>query len=271
MNNKIILITGASSGIGAAAAREFVRQGAQVALVARRADRLAALAEELGPNALAITADVTQRADRERIIAATLEHFGRIDVLFNNAGAARLGWLETLMAEEVETQIQLNLLAVIELTRLVLPHMLARKSGHIINHASMAGLVGTPTYSVYCATKAGVRAFSEALRREVSPFGVHVSVLSPGGVAETEFAEVAGIHRRTRLATPRFLQPKSTDIARAVVGLVRHPQREVIVSWPMRVAAWINATFPALTDWVVTEVFIKRERRIYHEDAKSAK
>jgi short-subunit dehydrogenase len=261
MQSKVVLITGASSGIGAAAAREFARLGARAALVARRADRLHALAAELGPNAHALPADVTQRADRERVIAATLERFGRIDVLFNNAGAARLGWLETLTAEEVEAQIQLNLLAVIELTRLALPPMLAERSGHIINHASVAGHVGTPTYSVYCATKAAVIAFSEALRREVGPCGLWVSVLAPGGVAETEFARVAGIQRRTRLTTPRFLQPTAAEVARAVVRLVRHPQRELTLPWPMRVAAWINRTFPALTDWVVTEGFTKRERQ----------
>jgi hypothetical protein len=260
MNTRVVLITGASSGIGAATARECVRHGARVVLVARRADRLEALTRELGPNVFAIVADVTQRVDRERVVAQALEHAGHIDVLFNNAGAGRLGWLETLTVEAVETQVQLNLLAVVELTRLMLPHMLARRHGHIINHASLAGLIGTPTYSVYCATKAAVFAFSESLRREVGPLGVRVSVLAPGGVAGTEFAEIAGLHRRTRLTTPRFLQPTAADIARAVVGLVHRPRRTLIIPWPMGVAAWLNATFPALTDWIVTEVFTKRER-----------
>ena len=271
MNDRVILITGASSGIGAATAREFARHGARVALAARRAERLHTLAAELGPNAYVLPADVTQHADRERIVTATLERFGRIDVLFNNAGAGRVGWLETLSAEEVEKQIQLNLLAVIELTRLALPHMLAQRSGHIINHASMAGHVGVPTYSVYCATKAAVLAFSESLRREVGPFGVRVSVLAPGTVAETEFGEAAGVQRRTRLTMPRFLQPTAGDVARAVVGLVRQPQRELIVPWPMRVAAWFNRAFPTLTDWIVTEAFTKRERKIHREGAKNAK
>lgn len=260
LSGKVVLITGASSGIGAATAREFARAGAQVALAARRAERLEALAHELGPAALPVPADLTRRADRERLVAETLARFGRIDVLVNNAGLGRLGWLETLAAEEIEAQVNVNLLALMDLTRLALPPMLARRSGHIVNIASLAGHIGAPTYAVYCATKFGVRGFSEALRREVAPFGVHVSLISPGGVAGTEFGERAGLRGRTWLTTPRWLQPAAEDVARTVVEVVCRPRREIILPWPLRMAAWLNRVFPALTDWVVVEAFTKRER-----------
>jgi NADP-dependent 3-hydroxy acid dehydrogenase YdfG len=271
LSGQVVLITGASSGIGAAAAREFARAGAQVALAARRAERLEALAHELGPAALPVPADLTQRADRERLVAETLAHFGRIDVLVNNAGLGRLGWLETLTAEEIEAQVNVNLLALMDLTRLVLPPMLARRSGHIVNIASLAGHIGAPTYAVYCATKFGVRGFSEALRREVAPFGVRVSWISPGGVAGTEFGERAGLRRRTRLTTPRRLQPTAEDVARAVVRMVRQPRREVILPWLLRLTVWINALLPGLTDRVVAEAFTKRERGCTHRLSRSGR
>jgi len=260
LNGQVVLITGASSGIGAATAREFARAGAQVALAARRVERLEALAHELGPAAWPIRSDLTERGDRERLVAEALAHFGRVDVLVNNAGCGRLGWLEQLSAEEVEEQVALNLLALMDLTRLALPHMLARRSGHIVNVASLAGHIGSPTYAVYGATKFGVRGFSEALRREVAPFGVRVSLISPGGVAGTEFAAHAGIQRKTKLTTPRWLQPTATDVARAVAETVRRPRREVVLPWLLRLPAWINALLPGPTDHLVAEVFTKRER-----------
>jgi short-subunit dehydrogenase len=260
LSRKVVLITGASSGIGAAAAWEFAQAGAQVALAARRVERLERLARALGPAAWPLPADLTQQAERERLVSRVLAHFGQIDVLVNGAGLGRLGWLETLTADEVAEQVALNLLALVDLTRLVLPPMLARRSGHIVNVASLAGHIGSPTYSVYSATKFGVRGFSDALRREVGPFGVRVTVVSPGGVSGTEFGEHAGLERRTQLTTPRWLQPSAEEVARALVGVVQRPRNEVVIPWLLHLPIWINALLPGLTDWAVTEVFTKRER-----------
>jgi hypothetical protein len=260
MRDTVVLITGASSGIGAAAAREFARQGAQVALAARRLDRLEALARELGPDALALRADVSVQADIEHMVAQALARFGRVDVLFNNAGFGRLDWLERLPPDEIEALVRVNFLGLVQTTRVVLPGMLARRRGHIINMASVAGLIGSPTYSVYGAAKFAARGFSEALRREVAPFGVRVSVISPAGTA-TEFAGQAGIRRITRMTTPRWLELSAEEVARAVVGLVRRPRAEVILPWPMAVLAEINHWFPALTDWLVVRFFTERERQ----------
>ncbi len=117
--------------------------------------------------------------------------------LLNNAGFGHLGWLEDLdPVHDIQAQLQVNLVAVIQMAREVLPHMIERRSGHIINMASVAGLVASPTYSVYAASKFGMRGFSEALRREVGVFGIHVSALYPGGV-RTEFKEHTGAQRKT--------------------------------------------------------------------------
>ena len=263
---KVVLITGASSGIGAAAARAFGRAGASLVLAARRRDRLEALAAEIkaqpgGAQALAVAADLSQQAEIEALVAAARERFGRVDVLFNNAGFGRLDWLENLdPAEDIEAQVAVDVLGVIQTTRQVLPLMIAQRSGHIINMASMAGLIGTPTYSVYAAGKFAVRGFSEALRREVRPWGIHVSVVYPAGVA-TEFAAHANIRRKTTVTTPAWLSPSAEDVANAVLGLVRRPRASLILPWPFRLAAMVNAVAPWLVDWATIRWFTVPERR----------
>jgi len=151
-------------------------------------------------------------------------------------------------------------LGVIQTTRQVLPLMIAQRSGHIINMASMAGWVATPTYSVYAAGKFAVRGFSEALRREVAPWGIHVSVVYPGGVA-TEFASHAGIRRKTATTTPAWLTLSPEQVGQAVVGLARRPRASLILPWPLRFAALINTVAPWLVDWVILHQFTLPERR----------
>jgi short-subunit dehydrogenase len=265
LNSKVVIVTGASSGIGEATARAFGQAGARVVLAARRLERLETLAHEIqslgpGAQAAAIAADLSQLADIQNLVAQTLQRFGRIDVLFNNAGFGRLGWLETLdPVKDIEAQLAVNLLGVIQTTRQVLPVMIEQKSGHVINMASMSAFVGTPTYSIYAASKFAVRGFSEALRREVAPWGIRVSVIYPGGVA-TEFASHAGIKRKTAATTPRWMVLSADDVARTVVGLARHPRPGLIVPWPHRLSAWLNQWFPALVDWVTVNRFTVPER-----------
>lgn len=269
---QVVLVTGASSGIGEATARAFGKAGARVVLAARRRDRLEALAAEIEKGAgrgraLPVAADLSQQADIENLVAQSLAAFGRIDVLFNNAGFGRLGWLEKLdPAKDIEAQVRVNVLGVIQTTRQVLPHMQAQRGGHIINMASMAGLVGTPTYSIYAASKFAVRGFSEALRREVAPWNIRVSVIYPGGV-ETEFAEQAGIERKTQVTTPKFMRLTADQVAQAVVGLVRRPRRELVITWPFRVSAWLNGLLPGLVDWATINRFTRVERT---DDLKAA-
>lgn len=261
-NQPVLLVTGASSGIGKATALLFARNGYRVALAARRFDRLEALAaqiESMGGDALPISADVTMQEDISNMVRATLDKFGQVDVLFNNAGYGRLDWLEQVPQDDVRGIIEVNLLGVIETTREVLPHMIARRKGHIINMSSVAGWIAAPTYSLYAASKFGVRGFTNALRREVRVFGIHVSGIYPGAVAN-EFSDKARIRRRTGIRTPAFMRLSNDDVARAILALERRPRRALIIPWPMRFAVWVNLVFPGLVDMVVDRGFVRRER-----------
>lgn len=259
----VILVTGASSGIGEATARLFARNGYRVALAARRLERLQALAEELvagGGEALPVQADLSRLEDIEQLTQTVLEHYGQVDVLFNNAGFGRLNWLENLdPVEDIEAQFRVNLIGVVQTTRAVLPHMIARRGGHIINMASMAGWIATPTYSIYAASKFAVRGFSEALRREVGIWGIRVSVIYPGGVA-TEFISHTGVQRKTGISTPAALRLSPEDVAGAVLRLVRHPRRSLVMPGIMRFTIWANFLFNGLVDAVIERNFTRPER-----------
>jgi NADP-dependent 3-hydroxy acid dehydrogenase YdfG len=265
LTEKVVLVTGASSGIGEATAREFGRAGAKVVLAARRLDRLEALAQEIdgfghGAAALPVAADLSQLDDILALIARAQERFGRIDVLFNNAGFGRLDWLENLdPLKDIAAQLNVNVLGVMQMTRQVLPLMIAQRGGHIINMASVAGLVGTPTYTIYAACKFAVRGFSEALRREVAPWGIRVSVIYPGGVA-TEFSSHAGIKRKTKATTPAWMRLSAADVGRAVVGLVRRPRAGLIITWPFRFSVLLNNLLPGLVDWTTINQYTIPER-----------
>lgn len=262
-NPPVILVTGASSGIGEATARLFGKEGFRVALAARRVERLKSVADEIqeaGGEALPVAADVSNLEDIQHLTQTVLEQYGQVDILFNNAGFGRLGWLENLdPLRDIQAQVQVNLLGVIQMTRAVLPHMIQRRSGHIINMASMAGFVATPTYSVYAASKYAIRGFSEALRREVGVYGIRVSVIYPGG-AKTEFAEQAGIQRKTRRTTPAALRLSPEQVAQSVLDVSRRPRHTVIIPWPMRFGVWMNTLVPGLVDWVIERTFTRPER-----------
>ncbi|GAB4578422.1 MAG: SDR family oxidoreductase [Anaerolineales bacterium] len=260
----VILITGASSGIGEMTARLFARRGYRVAITARRLERLEQIASEIraaGGEAFPVQSDVSDPASIEMMVKTTLEHYGQIDILFNNAGFGRLGWLENLdPARDIKAQLDTNLLGLIYCSRAVLPHMVNRRQGHIINMSSIAGLVGTPTYSIYAASKFGVRGFSQALRREVSIWGVQVSTIFPGGV-ETEFAEKSGsTKRKTGISTPRWLRLTPEQVAEAVYRLARRPRAIAVVPWMMRYSVWLNNMVPGLVDKIIERRFVKPER-----------
>jgi uncharacterized protein len=262
LQDKVILITGASSGFGAEAARLFAKEGGIVILAARRMDRLTALAEEIrlaGGQALAIPLDVAEQSQIDDAVQTVLETFGRIDILLNNAGLGRLDWLETLdPAADIDMQIDVNLRGVLQLTREVLPSMLARRAGHIINISSVAGLIAAPMYSVYAATKYGMRGFTDALRREVAPFGIHVSGIYPGP-ATTEFGRQSGDNPLKRnIKVPRWIYMTSEYVARWTVGLARHPRRTLILPWWFRPVIWFDTLFPGLVDWILKVVFVEK-------------
>jgi len=259
----VLLITGASSGIGAAVARRFGQAGYRLVLAARRFDRLSALADEIGAQggeALPVSADLSQLSDIQRLVQVTLDHYHQIDILFNNAGFGRLDWLEGLdPLVDVQAQIQVNLLGLIWTAQAVLPPMIERRSGHIINVGSLAGWIASPTYSIYAATKFGVRGFTDSLRREVSVYGIHVSGIYPGSV-DTEFRAHARIRRKTGMITPKRMRLTAEQVAQAVFQLAQHPRRVVFLPGYMRWVVALNGLFPGLVDWVVRKRFVERER-----------
>lgn len=259
----VILVTGASSGIGAATAKKFAQGGYRVVLAARRFERLvelAALIEAAGGQAFPIRADVAQIEDIQNMVSAAYDQYGQIDVLFNNAGFGRLNWLEKLdPIQEIEMQIRVNLLGTILTTHQVLPGMIAQRSGHIVNMSSAAGLIATPTYSVYAASKFGQRGFSEALRREVSLYGIRVSVIYPGGVA-TEFKSHTGANRKTGITTPAIIRLSADRVAQAVWDVIRRPRRSVVLPGIYRLAAAVNHSLPGFMDWIIEKRFTRVER-----------
>jgi short-subunit dehydrogenase len=262
LKDQIVFITGASSGFGADAAKLFAKQGCIVVLAARRIDRLNLIADEIrsvGGNAFVLPLDMTELSQLDKAVQTILDQFGHIDILFNNAGFGRLDWLEKLdPTADIEAQITTNLTGLIQLTRLVLPSMLARRSGTIINMCSIAGWIAPPLYSIYSATKHGVRGFSDALRREVAPFGIKVCGVHPGG-ATTEFGQHTGSAPSKRVfKAAAFLNMTSEYVARKTVGLARRPRRNLILPWWYAPVIWFERTFPGLVDWIIKVVFVKK-------------
>ena len=184
IKDKVVVVTGASSGLGAEAARHLAKAGAKLALGARRTDRLQALAEELGLDRNAVVrTDVTDRAQVKALVDHAVKTHGRIDAIINNAGLMPLAPLELLQVDEWDRMIDVNIKGVLYGIAAALPHMKAQKSGHVINVSSVAGHEIGPDGAVYSATKHAVRVISEGLRQEVKPYNIRTTIISPGAVA----------------------------------------------------------------------------------------
>ena len=264
LKDKVVIITGASSGFGAAAARLFSQEGCKVVLAARRFDRLKEMAQEIhsaGGEALPLSTDVTKHEQIQSMVDSTVETYGRIDVLFNNAGFGRLDWFETLdPIKDIQGQIEVDLLGVIWTARAVLPQMYQQRSGHIINMCSIAGWAAPPLYTVYSSTKYGVRGFTEALRRETTPFGVNVSAVYPGS-SSTEFQKHMGENRaKRRFTTPKWLKVTPEEVAQGVVSLAKRPRRSLFLPKIMGLSIFFNSHFPGISDRVQARAFAP-----YHE------
>lgn len=264
IKGKVVIVTGASSGIGEATARQFGREAARVVLAARRVDRLEALAQEINRMgtgaALVVEADLSRLEDIQSLISQTMDRFGRIDVLVNNAGFGHLDWLENLdPKKDIEAQFDVNVLGLVQTTRQTLPVMIKQRAGHIINMCSMAGLIATPTYTIYAACKHAVHGFSEALRREVKPWGIDVSLIYPGGVA-TEFDHHTGYKRKTQAATPKILSQTADEVGRAIVELVRRPRAMWLIPRLWSLPALLNKLFPSIVDYTTIHKFTIPER-----------
>jgi NAD(P)-dependent dehydrogenase (short-subunit alcohol dehydrogenase family) len=237
LTGEVAIVTGASSGIGAATARELGRRGATVVLAARRIGLLEAQVRsirEAGGTAIAIPADVADASDLTMLAERTVAAFGRIDVLVNNAGASWSRPLASSPPDQITGLAQVNLLGAMLLTRAVLPWMLERRHGAIISVGSLSGRVAMEP--LYSATKYGLRGFSLALRRQLAGTGVSVSLVSPGNI-NTEM---------TRHVAAR--KPEPSLVATAIADLVRHPRREVTVPGRHYAIAWLEQALPTLAD-----------------------
>jgi NADP-dependent 3-hydroxy acid dehydrogenase YdfG len=231
LQGKACVVTGASSGIGAATARRLASAGASVALAARRADRLQELAREISGNggtALAIETDVTKEDDARALIERARSELGRLDVLVNNAGVMLLGPVEGANTDEWRRMVEVNLLGLFYCTHAALPVMREQGGGEIVNISSVAGRIARAGVAVYNATKFGVGAFSEALRQEALHSNIRVTIIEPGAVT-TELQEHS-THPMARAAIEQMRKEmkaplEADDIAQAILFAVSQPQR----------------------------------------------
>jgi len=241
-SNSYVLITGASSGIGAGLAREFARRGYALILTARREERLAVLQRELNNvEVRTIVADLNDDDGPQKIFATCRDQGWRVGGLVNNAGLGINKSFSRLTEAQTRAMLRVNMVGLTELTRLFLPAMTAEKKGFVLNIASTAGFQPVPYFSLYAATKAFVLSFSEGLYEELKPHGVLVSCLCPGPTA-TEFQEVAGM-------SPRFfarMQPVEEIVAQGMAAL----EREKPVAWSSRFQRVTSATAEILPRFI---------------------
>lgn len=231
LNGKIALITGASSGIGAATAKKLAKAGAKVAIAARRADRLKALKSEIeqaGGTALVLDMDVASKTSVESCVKQLLDTFGRIDIVFNNAGVMPLSSIDELKTDEWENMVDVNLKGVLHVTAAVLPSMIAQHSGHIVNTSSIAGRkVFGQGFSVYSATKFAVSAFTEGLRMEVGQaHNIRVTSIQPGATqSELQNSTTSESYKEMMASFASQMKTLAAeDIADAVVFAVSSPE-----------------------------------------------
>ena len=271
LKDKVVLIIGASSGFGQEAAYLFAQEGCKVVLAARRLDLLQTLAMQIqndGGEVMAVPLDVADRREIEVMVKTVVDLYGRIDIVFNNAGFIHPDWLEyNDPVRDIETQVDVNLLGVIQVTRAVLPYMFNREEGHIINMSSVAGWIAPPLLSVYSATKFGVRAFTDSLRREVAPFNIKVSGIYPGP-ARTELGQRHPNGPLKKIAFMEYFFPpmEAIKVARAVLAVAKRPRRAWIFPWYYRIAILGDQLFPWLVDWIVVRFLVKHYHNPYFKD-----
>lgn len=231
-NNKVAIVTGASSGIGYATALALSKVGIRVAVGARRVDRLEELEKQIVKNNekgreifIQKKLNVTSKSDCDSFVDTVVKKWGKVDILINNAGLMPLSFFKNNKVEEWEQMIDVNIKGVLYCTSAVIPHMLDKKSGHIVNLSSVAGRIVFAGGSVYCATKHAITAFSEGLRNELSPkYNIRVTCIEPGAVS-TELLETI-----TDESMAKFIQAsksmetlQSEDIANAILYAIQAP------------------------------------------------
>jgi NADP-dependent 3-hydroxy acid dehydrogenase YdfG len=250
--DKTVLITGASSGIGAALARAFVAEGARCVLSARRADRLKALAAELGEDrALAVPCDVTQEDQIQAMVARAVEHFGSLDVVIANAGFSVAGTLERLEVADYRRQFETNVLGVVATAKAALEPLKAAR-GNMVFISSVLGRAAMPKMSAYAASKHAVAGLADALRPELHAAGISVTLVCPGYVkSELQQVDNRGVFHADKKRKPNKFAADADDCARAIVHATAARQRELVYTGHAKAAVFVARNLPSLWNIVV--------------------
>ncbi len=230
IKDKVVIITGASSGIGEATALKMAKEGAKVVLTARSKTKLKELAKKIKADngiALVVTADVTKSKDFKKVVEKAKKEFGSVHILVNNAGLMPLSYIEKLKTDEWNTMVDVNIKGVLNGVEAVLPTLIENKGGHIINISSTAAYNYFPGGAVYCATKAAVKMFSEGLRKEISKkYGINVTSIEPGAVDTSLFETITDEDIKKELkGMAKMTTLQAEDIANAIFYAVNQPAR----------------------------------------------
>jgi NADP-dependent 3-hydroxy acid dehydrogenase YdfG len=262
IDGKVVIVTGASSGIGESTAREFACAGAITVLAARRVERLKRLekeVEEMGGRALAVPTDLTVLDQITNLVQTTLSTFGRIDILANIAGWAIYDWFEELSPDELRRHYDANVIGPAELTRQVIPAMKAQHSGFVLNMSSYVSRISVPPLTVYASTKYAIEGLTDGLRRALLPWGITVIRIHPSSVSGTEFNQ--------RVVRPGTFHYRPVPIgrisrerlARHIISLIEKPHRALFISRVYEVPVLLNKLFPEIVDGV-SSTWVRRKR-----------
>ena len=255
--DKVVVITGASSGIGEASAIKFAKKNAKVVLVARRKEKLLQVQKEISKytdSVLVCQCDVSNKLQVKEMRDTVLDTFGRIDVLVNNAGFVIYGKVLELSIEEIESQMETNYFGMIYCTKSFLSHMIEQGTGHIVNVASVGASFGIPGVASYCATKFAMLGFSEGLKHELSGTGVGITVVSPIGV-NTPLFDHPSFENYPR---PAMITLSPETVANAVLKAANSSRLEIVVPSVARVGIWAKQNFPYFINPIIGNSFRKK-------------
>jgi short-subunit dehydrogenase len=262
-SGRVVLITGASSGIGRAAARAYASEGANLVLAARREERLSEVvreAEALGSQAIGVRCDITRAEEVERLMREAEARFSGVDILVNNAGVGLFGPVEALSEEQLRQVFEVNFFALVRVTQAALPLLRRRPGGQIVNVSSVLGHRGLPLLGGYCAAKAAVNVLTESLRAELAAEGISVLLVSPG-FTETEFRQARLHADGWRQTPPPLKQMSAEEVAAAMVKASRRRRRDTILTLPGRVMVLANRFVPGLFDRVARRMISRMTQR----------
>jgi len=264
LKDKVVIVTGASRGIGRATACEFARSGSKVVLAARDVDALRQTEytiQSFGGQALVVPTDIQNAEQVRNLVAKTLDHWEQIDVLVNNAGITHCGPLLDMKIEQIRDVVETNLMGTVWCIKEVLPHFRTRRQGHIVNVSSVLGKRGVPNQAVYAATKFALIGLTEAIRCEAASYNVSITSFCPSSTT-TEMNRQVSVqdHPLKDFVRKRFISAPEA-VARQIVKATRLRRREVVVSFPANMIVRINQCWPQLLDWLFIRMDKPSEER----------